>query len=86
MVRLTLHDDRGLSASASSGDPWRGLTPEGVEADVRTTVLPDEADTQDEHPGSGLRSCSAHMASTCLPTDFGLFRTRSSSASVSGDD
>jgi hypothetical protein len=52
--RLTLHDDRGFSASASSGDPWRGLTPKGVEADVRTTVLPDEADTQDEHPWEWL--------------------------------
>jgi hypothetical protein len=52
--RITQHDARGLSASDSSGDPWRGLTLEGVEAGVRTTVLPDEADTQDEHPWEWL--------------------------------
>jgi hypothetical protein len=47
--RLTLHDERGFSVSDSSGDLWRGLTLQAVEADVRRTVLPDEADTEDEH-------------------------------------
>lgn len=52
--RLTLHDERGFSSWDSSGDQWRHLTLEGVEADVRTTVLPDEDDTDDEHPWNWL--------------------------------
>lgn len=52
--RLTLHDERGFNIWNSSGDTWRYLTLEGVEADVRTTVLPDDDDTEDEHPWEWL--------------------------------
>lgn len=52
--RLVLHEERGFSTTNSSGDPWRFLTLGGVEAAVRTTVLPDEADTEDEHPWEWL--------------------------------
>ncbi len=48
--RLTLHEERGFTTSA----PWRYLTLEHLERDVRTTVLPDEDDTQDEHPWEWL--------------------------------
>jgi hypothetical protein len=54
--RLTLHQERGftISTMTSSGpapsDQWRYLTLEALERDVRTTVLPDNDDTQDEHP------------------------------------
>jgi hypothetical protein len=58
--RLTLHEERGfnLSTMASSGpapsDQWHYLTLEALERDVRTTVLPDNDDTQDEHPWEWL--------------------------------
>jgi hypothetical protein len=58
--RLTLHEERGFNTStmASSGpapsDQWRYLTLEALERDVRTTVLPDDDDTQDEHPWEWL--------------------------------
>jgi hypothetical protein len=55
--RLTLHEERGfttgLGGSAPS-DMWRYLTLEHLERDVRTTVLPDDDDTQDEHPWEWL--------------------------------
>ena len=44
--RLTLHEERGFTTSGQ----WRYLTLENLERDVRTTVLPDDDDTQDEHP------------------------------------
>jgi hypothetical protein len=46
--RLTLNTDRGFSLSGPL-DIWAKLTLETLEADVRTTVLPDE-DTGEEHP------------------------------------
>jgi hypothetical protein len=58
--RLTLHEERGFTCSlaASRGpapsDQWRYLTLENLERDVRTTVLPDDDDTQDEHPWEWL--------------------------------
>ena len=55
--RLTLHEERGfttgLGGSAPS-DMWRYLTLEHLERDVRTTVLPDDDHTQDEHPWEWL--------------------------------
>ncbi len=50
--RLTLHDERGFGVGGhpASEDPWAFLTLAGLEADVRTTVLPDDDDTGDEHP------------------------------------
>jgi hypothetical protein len=50
--RITLHDERGYSTSGPS-DPWRYQTVESVEADVRTTVLPDDDDGE-EHPWEWL--------------------------------
>ena len=62
--RITLsHDLDGPSGFSSSThgvgqpdplDPWAFVTLEGLEASVRTTVLPDEDDTQDEHPWEWL--------------------------------
>ncbi len=61
--RLTLHEERGFTsftvASSSTGRPppgdqWHYLTLENLERDVRTTVLPDDDDTQDEHPWEWL--------------------------------
>jgi hypothetical protein len=58
--RLTLHEERGFTGStmASRGpapsDQWRHLTLEELERDVRTTVLPDDDDTRDEHPWEWL--------------------------------
>jgi hypothetical protein len=58
--RLTLHVERGFTGvtMASRGpapsDQWRSLTLENLERDVRTTVLPDDDDTQDEHPWEWL--------------------------------
>lgn len=58
--RLTLHEERGFTGvtMASRGpapsDQWRYLTLENLERDVRTTVLPDDDDTQDEHPWEWL--------------------------------
>ena len=48
--RITLHEDRGFTTSAQ----WRYLTLDDLERDVRTTVLPDDDDTQDEHPWEWL--------------------------------
>lgn len=50
--RLVLHRERGFSLSGGS-DPWAFLTASDLEADVRTTVLPDE-DGDDEHPYAWL--------------------------------
>jgi hypothetical protein len=57
---LTLHEERGFtgvtlaSRGPSPSDQWRYLTLENLERDVRTTVLPDDDDTQDEHPWEWL--------------------------------
>ena len=48
--RLTLHEERGFTTSGQ----WRSLTLENLERDVRTTVLPDDDDTEDEHPWEWL--------------------------------
>ena len=58
--RLTLHEERGFftgtmaSRGPAPSDQWRYLTLENLERDVRTTVLPDNDDTQDEHPWEWL--------------------------------
>ncbi|HEX7188942.1 MAG TPA: hypothetical protein VF423_12015 [Actinomycetes bacterium] len=60
--RIRLHSERGFTLSAVRGDgvssgldPWQGLTLESLESDVRTTVLPDDAeDTGEDHPWEWL--------------------------------
>jgi hypothetical protein len=58
--RVTLHTDRGFTSwTRSPGDrelhdPWSYLTAESIEAGVRTTVLPDDDQTEDEHPWEWL--------------------------------
>ena len=52
--RITLHNERGFSSSSSTGDPWRHLTVDDLEKSVLTTVLPDDDDTDDEHPWEWL--------------------------------
>jgi len=52
--RIRLHDERGFTLSAGI-DPWQYLTLESLEADVRATVLPDDAEeTGEEHPWEWL--------------------------------
>lgn len=52
--RIRLHGERGFTLSAGA-DPWQYLTLESLEADVRTTVLPDDAeDTGEDHPWEWL--------------------------------
>jgi hypothetical protein len=56
--RVRLHAERGFTLSAVRGfglsagvDPWQHLTLEDLEADVRATVLPDDAeDTGEDRP------------------------------------
>ena len=48
--RIALHEERGFTTSAQ----WHYLTLDHLERDVRTTVLPDDDDTQDEHPWEWL--------------------------------
>jgi hypothetical protein len=58
--RLTLHEERGFTGvtmaceGSAPSDQWRLLTLENLERDVRTTVLPDDDDTEDEHPWEWL--------------------------------
>jgi hypothetical protein len=55
--RLTLHEEGGFTTGpggSAPSDMWRYLTLEHLERDVRTTVLPDDDDTQDEHPWEWL--------------------------------
>jgi hypothetical protein len=52
--RIRLHAERGFGLSAGV-DPWQFLTLESLEADVRATVLPDDAeDTGEDHPWEWL--------------------------------
>jgi hypothetical protein len=55
--RLTLRDDRGFTTSIrgpAPRDEWQHLTLGHLERDVLTTVLPDDDDTQEEHPWGEL--------------------------------
>lgn len=52
--RVTLHDERGFVSKPSSGHPWRHLSLDGLSRSVRTTVLPDDDPTDDEHPWEWL--------------------------------
>ena len=55
--RLTLHEERGFTTGVGGSAPsdmWRYLTLEDLERDVLTTVLPDDDDTQDQHPWEWL--------------------------------
>lgn len=47
------------AGSCAPGDPWSHLTLESLKSDVRTTVLPDEDDTDGEHPREWLAECLA---------------------------
>jgi hypothetical protein len=47
--RLTLHTERGFGVSGP------GMTAEQIESGVRTTVLPDDVDSVDDHPYEWLR-------------------------------
>jgi hypothetical protein len=44
----------GFSSMSSSGDPWQGLSLDDLERSVRTTVLPDDDPTDEEHPWEWL--------------------------------
>jgi hypothetical protein len=58
--RLPLGDERGFGGDtyvmgcSDPVDPWPFQTLERLEADVRTTVLPDDDETDDEHPWAWL--------------------------------
>jgi hypothetical protein len=52
--RVRLHAERGFGLSAGV-EPWQHLTLEDLQADVRATVLPDDAkDTGEDHPWEWL--------------------------------
>jgi hypothetical protein len=52
--RIRLHAERGFTLSGGA-DPWQFLTLQNLEADVRTTVLPDDAEeTGEDHPWDWL--------------------------------
>jgi hypothetical protein len=61
-TRVLLHEERGFTLGGGPGrDPWSGLTAEILERDVLTTVLPDDDDTDDEHPYEWLADlCRRH--------------------------
>lgn len=53
--RITLHNERGFGGRLSrNADYWLYQTEESVKRGVLTTVLPDDDDTQDEHPWEWL--------------------------------
>lgn len=53
-TRLTLHTDRGFAVSGpvvpTAIDPLAGMTANEIEMHARTTVMPDDVDSEDEHP------------------------------------
>jgi hypothetical protein len=57
---LTLDDQRGFTTAVKTsdgsppGDTWPHLTLAELERDVLTTVLPDDDETEDEHPWEWL--------------------------------
>lgn len=57
--RITLQTDRGFSVwgpqRPANANPLTDMTAETIERDVRTTVLPDEEDSKDEHPYEEFR-------------------------------
>lgn len=60
-ARVLLHEERGFTVGGGpSGDPWSGLSVEMLERDVLTTVLPDDDDTDDEHPYIWLADLCRH--------------------------
>jgi hypothetical protein len=61
-TRVLLHEERGLTVGGGpSRDPWSGLTTEILVRGVLTTVLPDDDDTDDEHPYEWLAAlCRRH--------------------------
>ena len=69
MSSLTLLTDAASRCTRTGGSPlvlqWRYLTLDHLERDVRTTVLPDDDDTQDEHPWNGSpSSCMSAVTAT----------------------
>jgi hypothetical protein len=64
--RVTLHTERGFTCRLRSPnnrqvhDPWSHLTAESIDAGVRTTVLPDDDHTDDEHPWEWLSGLLRH--------------------------
>jgi hypothetical protein len=60
-TRVLLHEERGFTLGGGpSRDPWSGLSAEFLERDVLTTVLPDDDDTDDEHPYEWLAELCRH--------------------------
>jgi len=51
---IILHADRGYQRWSSSADIWAHETVESITRNVLTTVLPDDDDTDDEHPWEWL--------------------------------
>ena len=69
-TRVRLHDERGFGLSAG-GDPWRFLTLERLEADVRATVLPDDAEeTGEDHPWDWLAQLLRASGVDAAPADL----------------
>jgi len=60
--RITLHAERGFTTwcretgRAEFRDPWATITATDLERKVRNVVLPDDDDTDEEHPWEWLAS------------------------------
>jgi hypothetical protein len=68
--RIRLHAERGFGLSAGV-DPWGHLTLGSLEADVRTTVLPDDAeDTGEDHPWDWLSGLLRAQGIDVSPEDL----------------
>jgi hypothetical protein len=52
--RVILHAERGFTGRASSGSIWEYETVETITHNVLNTVLPDDDDTDDDHPWEWL--------------------------------
>jgi hypothetical protein len=62
--------DRGFGMSGPPlADLWADLTLERLEADVRSTVLPDNDDTQDKHDWEWLAECLRNSGVQVSPHD-----------------
>ena len=48
--RVIPHNERGFGTISSTSDIWAHQTVEAIKHDVLTTVLPDDDDTDHEHP------------------------------------
>jgi hypothetical protein len=72
--RIRLHSERGFGLSPGV-DPWQFQTLDSLEADVRTTVLPDDAeDTGEDHPWEWLSELLRAQGIEAPPEELRVLR------------